>query len=174
MVDFNTGPGVDTLRANGVGPKDVCVLKLDNNGDFIWAKSFGCISILNQPGSYHSYPSSIAVSALGNVYITGEFVGLVDFNPSPSTYTLGSASSDQKMFVLNLNSSGNFVWANSTSGGQIQSVSMGIDANQNVYLTGGFSGNVYFPDSLGSYFYLSSSNINENKFFYQSIISMVI
>ena len=147
LVDFNSGLGVDTLRSQGIGPKDIFVLKLDNNGNFIWVKSIGCINTFFF-GNFLSFSTSIAVSALGNIYITGQFQGVVDFNPGVLTYTLGSAPGyNHDMFLLNLNNAGDFVWAKSTNSGWIQSLSIAIDANENVYTTGEFFGTVNFPSN---------------------------
>ena len=38
-VDFDLGPGVSNLVSQG--DRDVFILKLDNNGDLIWAKGIG-------------------------------------------------------------------------------------------------------------------------------------
>ena len=103
LVDFNSGLGVDTLRSQGIGPKDIFVLKLDNNGNFIWVKSIGCINTFFS-GSYHSYATAIDVNTFGDIYLSGEFEGVVDFNPSVLSYTLGSPSGgNHDMFLLNLN-----------------------------------------------------------------------
>lgn len=151
VVDFNSGLGIDTLRSQGIGPKDIFVLKLDNNGNFIWVKSIGCINTFFS-GSYHSYATAIDVNTFGDIYLSGEFEGVVDFNPSVLSYTLGSPSGgNHDMFLLNLNASGNFVWAKRTDNGYIESASISVDANQNIYTTGHFFGTVNFPSNMGLY-----------------------
>ena len=69
-VDFD--PSTDDYFLTSNGNYDVFVHKMDANGNFIWAKSFGGASV--------DRAYSIDVDALGNVYITGEFEADVDFN----------------------------------------------------------------------------------------------
>ena len=71
-VDFDPGPGIFNLTSKGF--TDVFVLKLDAEGDFVWAKSVGGTGIEN------SY--SIALDALGSISLTGLFETTADFDPS--------------------------------------------------------------------------------------------
>ncbi|NQY74108.1 MAG: T9SS type A sorting domain-containing protein, partial [Candidatus Margulisbacteria bacterium] len=79
-VDFDPGAGTTNLSANGFD--DVFVQKMDPQGNFLWAKSFG--------GSSVEIGRSITVDASGNVYAIGEFIGTVDFDPGAGTTNLSS------------------------------------------------------------------------------------
>jgi len=79
-VDFDPGPGVANLTA--VGDVDAFIQKLDSNGNFIWAKSFG--------GLYPDYLSSIAIDPVGDLYTTGYFHRTVDFDPGQGEYNITS------------------------------------------------------------------------------------
>jgi len=57
-VDFDPGP--DEKNLHSVGARDIFVQKLDANGNFLWAKSFG--------GNNESYSFLLAIDAKGNVY----------------------------------------------------------------------------------------------------------
>ena len=94
----------------------------------------------------------ITVDELG-VYVTGIYKdtididpGLLEYNLVPEFNTSGSFSFDS--FVLKLDSSGNFVWAN-TIGGKYDDFikSISIDHHSNVYVTGFFSDTVDFDPS---------------------------
>ena len=80
-VDFDPGSGVTNLSSNGFAA-DVFVQKMDPQGNFLWAKSFG--------GSSVEIGRSITVDASGNVYAIGEFIGTVDFDPGAGTTNLSS------------------------------------------------------------------------------------
>ncbi|MPM05072.1 hypothetical protein SDC9_51356 [bioreactor metagenome] len=131
-VDFNPPSGFDTLAS--VGPGDVFVLKMDSSGNFLWAKSFG--GITGESGR------AIKLDAFGNIFITGNFSGTVDFDPGAATYNL-TAVGQADVFVLKLDSSGNFIWARSfgsTNSDYGQSII--TDANGDVYTIGKFTGSM--------------------------------
>ncbi|PCI96287.1 MAG: hypothetical protein COB15_10840 [Flavobacteriales bacterium] len=94
-VDFDPGAGTTNLSSNG--SDDVFVQKMDQQGNLLWAKSFG--------GSSVEIGRSITVDASGNVYTTGHFQDTVDFDPGAGTTNLSSnGGADffvQKMSQLN-------------------------------------------------------------------------
>ncbi|HRN40472.1 MAG TPA: PKD domain-containing protein [Vicingus sp.] len=143
-VDFDPGAGVYNLT--DVGSGDIFILKLDSNGDFVWAKQMGA--------NYGDYGYSIAVDNLGNVYTTGAFHLTVDFDPGPGTFNLsatGGSSGGTDIFILKLSSSGSFVWAKRIGGiDNDGGCSITIDDFGNVYTTGSFTGNVDFDPGTGT------------------------
>ncbi|NNL15076.1 MAG: T9SS type A sorting domain-containing protein [Flavobacteriaceae bacterium] len=147
-VDFNPGLGVNNLTA--IGASDSFVVKLDNSGNFLWAKQFG------GTGNYIT-GHSLDLDSQGNVYITGDFTGTVDFDPSTGIHNLTSAGSND-IYIAKLNSIGNLVWAKrigSYSGDE--GVDIKVDTSGDyLYVTGAFRGTVDFnPDS--AIFNLASS-----------------
>jgi hypothetical protein len=138
-VDFNPNAGVFNLTSNGAD--DVGIVKLNSNGDFIWAKSLG------GPGTEE--PTNLKVDALGNVYSTGYFSSTADFNPDASVNNLVSNGSFD-VFISKLDSNGAFVWAKSIGGnGQDDGRDIDVDLNGNVYVTGLFSNTVDFDPEAG-------------------------
>ncbi|MDP6912257.1 MAG: SBBP repeat-containing protein, partial [Acidimicrobiales bacterium] len=102
-VDFDPGPGTANLTPNG-GGYDAFVSKLDSSGNYVWAKSFGDSG--NDSGAW------VAVDSSGNVYTTGSFgVGPVDFDPGSGTDSRTSNGVLQDVYVLKLDSAGDYVWA---------------------------------------------------------------
>lgn len=147
-TDFDPGAGVFNLTS--IGDDDVFIQKLDANGDFIWAKSFG--------GTGDDRTFSIAVDPLGNVYSSGLFAGTaVDFDPGAGTYPLSSVGS-WDIFVSKLDANGDFVWAKSFGGiNYDQGNSIALDQYNNVYVTGYFSKTVDFDSGIGT-FNMSAGN----------------
>ena len=115
VADFDPGPGVFNVTANS-GGKDIFIQKLDAGGNFLWAKNVG--SWLMDQGY------SIDVDGLGNVYTTGFFQDVGDFDPGPGVFNL-TATGGQDIFLLKLNSFGNFMWA----------LKFGANINDNGYAT---------------------------------------
>ena len=74
-VDFD--PNTGTTNLTSVGEYDIFILKLDNLGRLIWAKSMGGL------GNDTSY--ALDIDASNNVYTSGFYEGTVDFDPGAGT-----------------------------------------------------------------------------------------
>ncbi|MFC2110817.1 SBBP repeat-containing protein [Bacteroidota bacterium] len=133
-VDFNPGTSINNLTSTG--EEDIFIQKLDSNGNFVWAKSIGGVS--------RDIARSIALDALGFVYITGYFAGTADFDPGSATYNLTSNGNDD-VFILKLNNLGDFVWAKSVGAtSRERGYSIALDNNGNIYTCGRFVDSVDF------------------------------
>jgi hypothetical protein len=134
-ADFDPGVGIFNLTSIGNG--DIFISKLDFFGNFIWAKSVG--------GTADDASNSIAVDASSNIYITGRFVGTVDFDPDTGVYNLSSIGGFGNIFISKFDSSGHFIWAKQIGGAFSNSgLSIALDESENVFTTGFFSGTVDF------------------------------
>jgi hypothetical protein len=140
-ADFDPSPA-GTFNLTSAGNTDAFVSKLDNAGNFVWARDLG--------GVQFDQANGIAVDAHGNVYTTGSFEGTADFDPSAAgTFNLTSAGSDDA-FVSKLDAGGNFVWARALGGtGFDAGTAIAVDAQGNVYTTGSFRGTADFDPSAG-------------------------
>jgi hypothetical protein len=140
-VDFDPGPGTYTLTASA--SSDAFVLKLDNSGNFVWARKLGGASGVN------AY--ALAIDASANVYTTGYFVGTADLDPGAATYTVASAGSTD-VYVSKLDASGNFVWGKAMGGPDIDvAYAITADASGNVYSTGNFQTTCDFDPGAATY-----------------------
>ncbi|MEO8148001.1 MAG: SBBP repeat-containing protein [Bacteroidia bacterium] len=91
LGDFNPGTGTSNLTGDGT-----FLEKLDNAGNFIWAKEVGTAG----EGGH-----CITSDANGNLYTTGHFDHTVDFNPDPGPpFNLVSNAGSIDFYVLKLNS----------------------------------------------------------------------
>ncbi len=81
-ADFDPGLGTFNLTSNGV--EDIFISKLDSSGNFTWAKAIGGIDYDNA--------SSLALDLSGgeDIYTTGTFVDIVDFDPGAGVFNLTS------------------------------------------------------------------------------------
>jgi hypothetical protein len=127
-VDFDPNGGVFQLSSTN-GSSFVSVL--NNNGVFLWAKNTAGAS------------DALAVDSLGNILLTGNFRGTVDFDTGPAAFLLTSTTpTNPDVFVSKLDSLGNLQWA-VRMGGAESEFGMGIvtDAvSANVWSTGCFGG----------------------------------
>src|SRR5688572_9773138 len=118
------------------------------NPNFDWAKSFGSA---NQDVAH-----SVAVDGSGNVYTTGFFQSVVDFDPGPGTFTLASNGSFD-VFVTKFDINGNFVWAKSFGGnGMDAGYGIALEGNSAVVITGYFNSAVDFDPGAGVTTYTSA------------------
>ena len=139
IVDFD--PNIGSVTLISAGNLDIFISKLDASGNFVWAKAMGGIN--------NEFGQSIAIDTIGNIYITGIFSGTVDFDPNIIVANLISAGITDT-FITKLDATGNLIWAKSIGGlGFDQSYSITLDASNNVYTTGYFSGTADFDPSIG-------------------------
>lgn len=131
-VDFDNGLNVNALTA--ISGEDQFILKLDSNGDFIWVKSIdAAASDANR---------SIKVNGTGDIYLTGNFVGTVDFDPNIGVQSLSTTGGFQAAYILKLDANGDYVWANKIEAtSTTYGFSLGLDQDKPV-ITGGFMGTV--------------------------------
>lgn len=131
--DFDPGPAVFELT--GKGQNDVFILKMDVDGNFIWAKSYG--------GTTSDVGLSLTIAANGDVYSTGYYDGTSDFDPGPGVYNLATQGQTH-CFIAALNSAGNFLWAQEIDGGFNQGYSIVSSPSGGLLIGGVFGGTVTF------------------------------
>ncbi len=139
-VDFN--PDQNTALCTARGLTDDFILKLNPEGHFIWAKTFG--------GKKEDSPRAIAVDAQGNVVTAGGFFGSADFHPGKDSAVFISRG-DEDLFIQKLDSAGNFVWAKTIGGtGYDRANALFINnSSGDIYMAGTFSDTVDFAPHGG-------------------------
>jgi hypothetical protein len=154
-IDFDPGAGSFSLTSNGFTTWDVFILKLDANGNFVWAKQFGDANAQAGRG--------IATDVAGNIYTTGEFMGTVDFDPGAGTFNMTASSFSA--FILKLDPQGNFVWARQTQAlGPVNLVNIHLPASictgagGAIYTTGTFKGTMDVDPGAGTYTLATSTS----------------
>lgn len=138
-VDFDPGPGTVNLNSTGI---DMYMLKLDSLGDFLWVRQNAVsISVIGK---------SITIDTDGNVYTTGHFQGIADFDPGLGTINFTSAGYDD-IFIQKLDTNGNLLWVKQFGGtGFDQGSSITTDVDGSVYTTGQFYNSVDFDPGPGT------------------------
>jgi hypothetical protein len=142
-ADFDPGTGVYSLTSSG--SMDVFVSKLDASGNFIWAKAMG--------GSLADAGRGLSVNTAQQVYTTGAFYDVADFNPGLGTCYLTSAGMSD-IFVSKLDVLGDFVWAKAMGGDGAkgdEGKSLVLDDKDRVYTVGFFCDTADFDPGKGTY-----------------------
>ncbi|MFH2095240.1 MAG: immunoglobulin domain-containing protein [Bacteroidota bacterium] len=139
--DFDPGPG--TYIIPSLGFQYIFVCKLDDLGDFVWAKQIG--------GSNYNEANSMVMDANENLILTGYFQNVVDFEPNAGIYNLVSAGY-YDIFVCKLDTTGQLIWAKQMGGiDEDRGINIITDAGNNIYITGVFEDTVDFDPSVGTY-----------------------
>lgn len=128
-------PSAATLNLVAAGA-DVVITKFSPSGNLIWAKSMG--STATDVGI------NIVADNYGHIYIAGDFSGTVDFDPGPGIANLTSTTGS--VFLLKLDTSGNYIWAKKMSTSSYnKGMSLTIDpASGNLVVTGAFTATTDF------------------------------
>ena len=113
--------GNDTLISQG--NRDVFVAKLNVNGNFVWAKSFG--------GTLGDKGQDIEMDNDGNLYITG-YIGT---EVTVGTTTLGT-NSIANGYIIKLDTAGNYIHAKNVGPSFSKGYHLKADDNGHIYLSG--------------------------------------
>lgn len=123
-----------------VGGQDVFVAKYNVNGTLQWVRQFG--------DGFDQYATCVAVDSSDNIFIGGHFAGTMTVDGVTLTNTPASSFpyATYDVYVLKLDQLGARIWAKSFPGSGGESCSgIGIDPNQNVFISGVFGLPQNFP-----------------------------
>ncbi len=111
-------------------------------GDFLWAQGIGSTS--------YDQGEAITTDAQGNVYTTGYFEGVTDFDAGPGS-SFGVSHGGEDVFVMKVNADGVLQWVRTFGAGfRDNGTAIGVDSTGNVYVGGQFSGTVDFDPGVGT------------------------
>ena len=128
-VDFDPGAGLNNLTSTQGTNNNVGVLKLDSNGNFIWARRMGG-TLYPSDNSVQGATGGMAVNAQGHVFLTGYFgYGTADFGSQIFTADKFDG------FLAELDGAGEFVVAYQFGD---RGFNTAVDGLGNVYVTGFF------------------------------------
>jgi hypothetical protein len=143
-LDFDPSSGTKNLTSAN-NSEDAFAWKLDPGGNLLYAEQFG--------GTNAETLTDMSIDKAGDLYATGTFTGIVDFNPAIGVANLGSGTGAADSYVEKLDANGNLIYTRSIGGGSSTTRASGIlaDAAGNIYLTGAFSGKADFEPANAIY-----------------------
>lgn len=138
-ADFD--PSVNTANLTAIGAKDTFIAKFDANGNYLWAKAIG--------GSGAAIAGNIAIGG-SFFYLTGNYSGTVDFDPSANVANLTSVG-DTDIFLARYDLNGFYVLSKRIGGSGADVANDIKFSNNQIVITGYFSGTVDFDPSANKY-----------------------
>lgn len=127
-ADFGNG------ELQSTGTPDIFVASYTQRGSTRWSRAIGSASA--------DYARAVAVDASGNVFVTGNFQGAVDFGGG-QVQSVGAGDA----FIASYDSQGNHRWARGLGGaGDDVGFGLAVDLASNVLITGWFRETVDFGD----------------------------
>ena len=115
------------------GDLDLSVVKRDQQGNAVWAKSFGWV--------LQDMAFTITADAAGNSYLAARWFYQITVDGN----TVASNNNSKDIGVLKLDADGNVVWFSTFGGSGTDTPNdIAVDANGNVFVTGQFVTNLTF------------------------------
>ena len=141
FVDFAPNSTAGELPSLN-GSQDVVLASYTPVGSFRWALPLG--------GAQQDAGLGLAVDAAGNSFLTGHFVGQVDFDPDESNEFSLTSVGARDLYVARYNTVGAFVWARQAGSGFAEGNDIAVSVSGDVAVTGFYSGTI-FPDPQSTF-----------------------
>jgi len=128
-VDFDPRPGIDLHDCHG--DCDIFITKFDTDGTYLWTKTLG--------GAGWDLPYDLCLDAAGNLYLTGTFSLLVDFDPGDGEdYLYSPYQHVGTCFLTKLDPNGRYGWTTTIGSDEVLSAgtAVRVDPMGNSYVIG--------------------------------------
>jgi hypothetical protein len=146
-LNFAGTSGNDT-QTDASGNGSVYVTKYDTSGSYGWTQT-----LVNNSSSYIGV-SGVAADSSGNVYITGDLDGSLNFAGTSGNDTQTDAGGSGDDFLTKFTRTGSYGWTKTfdTSAGNDSAQGQGVatDENGDIYLLSAFYGSVNFAGTSGN------------------------
>lgn len=155
-IDFDPGPGMDTIRAQGL--YDLFLQKVNAQGQLVWVKTW---NVYDQNMLMDTEPSprnSLETDCSGHIYIAGTFNAITDFDPGPDSAilipTIPVEILGHQSYLMKLDSAGNLLWARlyADSTGRFSPGSIALNSQEELIVAGSHGGPYDFDPGPGTLF----------------------
>jgi hypothetical protein len=137
-IDFDPSDGFDIKQGNE-NKESTFLQQLTNNGSYIR-------TIILEANA----PKSVVVNSNDTLYVTGSFMGKVDFDPGITGDFFESVNNSYDIFLTKLKTDGSYLWTKVIGGENWDSTeSITLDSFGDVYIAGGFNSVVDFNPTDG-------------------------
>lgn len=158
-LDFDPGSGSFPLVSNTI---DRYFAKYTSDGEFVWANA---IDVNNGFVLSNSRSIRLSIDSQENVYVTGDFIQTVDFDPGPGVFQL-SANTGYANYLCKYASDGSFLWAKMLSGSFCVAYDIALNCEEKIHLSGSFL-QADFDPGPDIFFYQSTAPSAFMNFFAQ-------
>lgn len=139
--------------------------KYDTNGTLNWTQQFG-IPTANQTSFFtSSFTSNVLLDGCDNIYVSGEFQGNCDFDPSSNEKILQTLTNTIDVFIGMYAPDGNHLWSmdigNTGNPAFVDFngyLPIALNPNDDIIITGSYRGSFDFNPSSTATFLLNSNN----------------
>lgn len=143
--------------------------KYTNDGNLLWSNLFGTPTGTQTTIFPSSFCANVLTDSCDNIYVSGEFQGNCDFNPSADNNILSAPTNLTSGYVAAYSSTGEHRWSMDVSGlgGPVfvefnGYLPIALDNNNDVIFTGSFRQQLDFDPSTAGSTILSSNTVNPN------------
>ncbi len=149
-ADFDDTEGVDMHSSNG--ELDAFLAKYSPDGEFMWAVTWGGASWDRAHGIY--------IDENDNIFVTGDYIGTVDFDPGPEICEYTSYSNSHgDAYLSKFDSEGQYIWTKVWGGSDATiPYDVEMDSQDNIYIVGEYYGTVDFDPGPGADYHEGSVN----------------
>ena len=152
-ADFD--PGASSFILNSDGSNNPYILKLDPNGNLVWAKSLQGGLVMGNGRSL-----SISLDPFGNVYTAGYFSQGLDFDPGTGSYIVDGGMWSN-IYVHKMDSMGEFIWVKDIGSASSEyGYSIVTDPWGNLFVTGAYQ-TLLYVDLPDTNYYITSVGNND-------------
>jgi hypothetical protein len=137
------------LKGDVNGKEDIFIKKTDGKGNLLWGFRIG--------GKYLDQAYAVATDAQGNVFVTGCFRGIVDFDPGEAKFELeykgaSNAPYGGDIFIASYTKDGIFRWANGMGGKSLETAtSIAVSKTGEVIIGGFFHSSIDFGSAKNKF-----------------------
>jgi hypothetical protein len=159
-IDFDPSSDTYILTNEDDNDYDIFLVKLDVNGQLVWALQFDSFDVTIVDGWYSTI-ISLALDADENIILASLFGGPFDVDPGPEEYIIDSGEFPNPS-VVKFDPDGNLLWVSQidTEGDGSGMYNMIVDQMNHIVLSGFFADSADFnPDS--EVFNITASNYRE-------------
>ena len=131
-VDFDPGPAVVSLTSSSLYASNTngFLVKFNSAGILDWARGFGWTA--------HTIGLALATDHVGDVFVTGQFIGTVDLAPLGGAAFVFNGFND--IFLSKFDGNGNFQWGRRIGGtAHDHAYCLKVDNLGDIYLSGSFA-----------------------------------
>ncbi len=146
-ADFDPGPGIEKRSALG---NDAFLARLNPEGELEWVRTWGSD---DEIWEWDEGATGVAIDGDGNVYVCGEFLRSVDFDPGKGVQIEESDGRDG--FLVKYNSFGDFQWVRTIGSSWGRAEDVAVDSSGNAYVTGYVGYDPPFSTSSGKEAFLA-------------------
>lgn len=141
---FGTQALTSMVNNSGAPSFDIFIAKYDNAGNFLWVRQGSA--------QYDDRGLDVGTDANGNIFVCGQFSDTVMFNQIHNNQIMNA------IFIIKYSPSGQELWFVKAGASSSIAYGLAVDNNNDIYITGDYTGNLIFYGTPNNFLFGSFSN----------------